>query len=119
MNEGAILSAAIICDSQVLSLQLCRLLSCLGCTAEIFACNPGRKLLENADIVFIELMQAGDKGFALLRALNTELSAPLVLLSGTGRISDLHWGKAAGATAVLEHPVEEAKLAGLLALCRS
>lgn len=109
--------AAVICDSPVLSLQLSRQLTNLGCATETFQGHPGKMRLAEFSIVLVELMLAGNNGFALLRSLRAELTMPLVLISGTGRSSDLHWGKTAGATCVLERPLDVGALAGALQLC--
>lgn len=63
-----------------------------------------------ADVIFVEVLQACGNGFRLLRELARTRACPLVLLTGTGRASDRHWGLQAGAAAVLRRPVDEAAL---------
>lgn len=66
------------------------------------------------DVIFVEVLQACGNGFQLLRELARTRACPLVLLTGTGRASDRHWGLQAGAAAVLRRPVDEAALRACL-----
>ena len=65
-------------------------------------------------MIFVEVLQACGNGFQLLRELARTRACPLVLLTGTGRASDRHWGLQAGAAAVLRRPVDEAALRACL-----
>jgi CheY-like chemotaxis protein len=98
--------ALILDDSPVLARHLQQLLGRLGVGADVQA--------EDADIIFVEVLQACGNGFQLLRELARTRACPLVLLTGTGRASDRHWGLQAGAAAVLRRPVDEAALRACL-----
>lgn len=102
-------SIRILDDSPVLARHLQAQLAALGHHASIHA-DPAELSGIEADLIFVELLQASGNGFQLLRALARSRSCPLVLLTGTGRSSDRHWGLQAGAAAVLRRPVEPAAL---------
>jgi DNA-binding response OmpR family regulator len=110
--------AVVICDSPVLSLQLCRQLAGHGWNGIVCLPDPALAIPDGAKVVIIELMLSETNGFSLLRTLGRRLDLPLVLVSGTGRDSDRYWGKSAGATAVIERPLNDKKLAQLLACCK-
>lgn len=112
--------ALILDDSPVLARHLQLLLERLGIGADVWtearhAQAPGSGLALRAeappaDVIFVEVLQACGNGFQLLRELARTRACPLVLLTGTGRASDRHWGLQAGAAAVLRRPVDEAAL---------
>lgn len=110
------LRALILDDSPVLLRQLQQQLQQLGLHAApldaAVATQAGQRL--QADVIFVELLQTAGNGFRLLRALARSQACPLVLLTGTGRASDRHWGLHAGAAAVLRRPVELAALRNCL-----
>lgn len=131
--------ALILDDSPVLARHLQLLLGRLGIGAEVCAeataeaggemgsetgSEMGRDLGADAgaetaipaevDVIFVEVLQACGNGFQLLRELARTRACPLVLLTGTGRASDRHWGLQAGAAAVLRRPVDEAALRACL-----
>jgi CheY-like chemotaxis protein len=118
--------ALILDDSPVLARHLQLLLGRLGIGAEVRAELPAEvpataaqalvqdEMPDEFDVIFIEVLQACGNGFQLLRELARTRACPLVLLTGTGRASDRHWGLQAGAAAVLRRPVEEAALRACL-----
>lgn len=119
--------ALILDDSPVLARHLQLLLGRLGIGAEVragvagdagAAMNTDAAVPEPApadvDVIFVEVLQACGNGFQLLRELARARACPLVLLTGTGRASDRHWGLQAGAAAVLRRPVDEAALRACL-----
>jgi DNA-binding response OmpR family regulator len=55
-------------------------------------------------LVCVELLGVNTNGFKVVRQLRQTLSCPIVLFTSTGRLTDFDWGKAAGATAVLQRP---------------
>jgi CheY-like chemotaxis protein len=110
-------AVAVVCDSPVLSLQLCRQLTRLDCYCTAIKAETDPARLQDFDLVFIELMLLHQNGFALMRLLRTRLALPLVLVTGTGRHTDHDWGKAAGATAVLERPLADDAVAQVLSCC--
>lgn len=112
MTSGR-LKALILDDSPVLARHLQLLLGRLGIGAEVQAAAPEATHAE-VDVIFIEVLQACGNGFQLLRELARTRACPLVLLTGTGRASDRHWGLQAGAAAVIRRPVEEAALRACL-----
>jgi len=68
-----------------------------------------------AALVFIELYLQQDNGFRLSRYLRKCYpDCAVVLLSGTGRLTDLPWGLGAGALAVLPRPVSSDQLEQVL-----
>lgn len=99
----------ILDDSPVLARHLQAQLAALGHTASTHA-DPASLCGIEADLIFVELLQATGNGFQLLRTLARSHACPLVLLTGTGRSSDHHWGLHAGAAAVLRRPIEPAAL---------
>ena len=107
---------ALVCnDSRTLALQLCQQLEALGLNtdiagseAEVFA------KAEASELIFIELQFSGSNGFQITRQLSGRCNCPLVLVTGTGRSSDLHWALQAGAATVLTRPVLSSALQLLL-----
>lgn len=69
---------------------------------------------EGLGVIFVEVLQAGSNGFQLLRSLKRQVHCPLVLVTGSGRVSDVHWGLQAGAAAVLTRPLRLAALESCL-----
>src|SRR5690606_34543336 len=98
--------ALILDDSPVLARHLQALLQGLGVAAVLQAERPADLSAIEADVIFVEVLQATGNGFQLLRELARSRACPLVLLTGTGRASDRHWGLQAGAAAVLRRPVD-------------
>ena len=95
----------IVDDSPVLVCQLQCLLQALDFDAAHCA-EPAQLAGQRPAYVFVELLQLEHNGFCILRMLRGTLDCPLILISGTGRPSDLHWGRQAGATHVLTRPLQ-------------
>jgi len=117
--------ALILDDSPVLARHLQLQLQRLGIGAEVKAqadveaklearVEAGTTAAAEVDVIFVEVLQACGNGFQLLRELARTRACPLVLLTGTGRASDRHWGLQAGAAVVLRRPVDEAALRACL-----
>lgn len=106
--------ALILDDSPVLARHLQLLLGRLGIGAVVQAGHAAANQQDEVDVIFVEVLQACGNGFQLLRELARTRACPLVLLTGTGRASDRHWGLQAGAAAVLRRPVDEAALRACL-----
>lgn len=105
----------IVDDSRFLALQLARMLESLGVRAHIPAnLEELHRLAPEAALVCIELELFHASGFEVTRALAAHCACPLVLLTGTGRNTDLQWGLRAGASAVLQRPVCPASLRATL-----
>jgi CheY-like chemotaxis protein len=105
----------IVDDSPFLAAQLSCLLMTLGLEPRIPAdAMELRALAAEAAVIFIELELFHASGFEVARELAAHCSCPLVLLTGTGRKTDLQWGLRAGASAVLPRPVTAAALQALL-----
>lgn len=98
--------ALIVDDSPFLALHLGRQLESLGFNAYV----PGdpadlRERMAQAALICIELELFHASGFEVARELAEQCACPLVLLTGSGRKTDLQWGLRAGASAVLQRPV--------------
>ena len=108
--------ALVVDDSPCLAEQLTQLLAAVGLQAHVPR-DPDelRALAPQAALICIELEQFEANGFDLARELSAVCTSPLVLVSGTGRSSDLQWGLRAGAGAVLRRPLTEAALRAALA----
>ena len=117
--------ALILDDSPVLARHLQLQLQWLGIGAELHTgaeadvassaeAAAQASIHPEVDVIFVEVLQACGNGFRLLRELARTRACPLVLLTGTGRASDRHWGLQAGAAAVLRRPVDEAALRACL-----
>lgn len=106
--------ALILDDSPVLARHLQQLLQGLGVAAVLHTDSSAALPAVEADVIFVEVLQATGNGFQLLRELARARACPLVLLTGTGRASDRHWGLQAGAAAVLRRPVDGRALQGCL-----
>ena len=98
--------ALVVDDSPFLALHLARLLEGLGFNARIpVDATELRALAPEAALVCVELELFHASGFEVTRELAEQCACPLVLLTGTGRNTDLQWGLRAGASAVLQRPL--------------
>ncbi len=114
-------AALIVDDSPFLALHLSSLLTAQGLHPRIPAnADELGTLAATADVIFVELELFQANGFEVTRELAEQYSCPLVLLTGTGRSTDLQWGLRAGASAVLPRPVTEPALRAVLqtVLCK-
>lgn len=107
----------ILDDSPLLARQLQQELARFGQAAVIL---PDEAALlaaaPDAGMAFIELHPCvGNNGFQLAREIKRSCGCAVVLLSGSGRSTDLAWGLRAGAVAVLQRPLQQAPLRMLLA----
>lgn len=104
--------ALIADDSPFLAAHLQCLLLSLGIGARVAAdVMELRTLAAKAAVIFVELELFQASGFEVTRELAGQwCSCPLVLLTGTGRKTDLQWGLRAGASAVLPRPLTAATL---------
>ncbi|MGV3591382.1 MAG: response regulator [Gammaproteobacteria bacterium] len=108
--------AVVVDDSPFLALHLARQLEECGFHAQISAdAAELRRLMPEAALVCIELELFQASGFELVRELAEHCACPLVLLTGTGRNTDLQWGLRAGAGAVLQRPLCTSTLHSALA----
>lgn len=103
----------IINDSPVLALQLQRQLRVLDVPATPVDLAHFRPLAANARLAIVDVQLLKGNGFAVAREL-AGASCPVVLTSGTGRGTDIHWGIGAGARAVLTRPVSSLRLQEIL-----
>lgn len=110
INAGG--KAVIIDDSPVLAVQLQSLLQAQG--FEAVHCSRPAELSGRPACIFTELLQLDNNGFRILRALREHFDCPLILVSGTGRLSDQHWGRQAGAMHVLTRPLRLQELRKIL-----
>lgn len=108
--------ALIVDDSPFLAAHLSSLLSSLGVEARV-AENAAQlnTLAVEAAVIFVELELFQACGFEVTRELAELHACPLVLLTGSGRKTDLQWGLRAGARMVLPRPVTVATLKTALA----
>ena len=103
--------ALIVDDSPYLAQQLKQELEAFGIQVLIAAdVHDLPELACEADVIFVELELFGGSGFEVMRLLSFDNAAPLVLLTGTGRSTDLSWARQAGASAVLRRPVTVTRL---------
>lgn len=104
---------AVVCnDSATLALLLTRQLEALG--YRVRSITPDQLLLplaEPPDLCCIELLGNYSNGFKLLRQLRRHHDCRCVLLSASARRTDVAWGRAAGAHAVLLRPFTVEQLA--------
>ena len=109
---------AIVCDDSVtLGLLLCRQLATLGYRVQYIAPEQLRlPLAENPALFCVELLGNHSNGFKLLRQLRRHHACRSLLLSASGRRTDIAWGRAAGADAVLLRPFSPAQLARCVTL---
>jgi CheY-like chemotaxis protein len=107
--------ALIVDDSPFLALHLSRLLAAQGLQARVPA-DPGelRALAPEAAVIFVELELFQASGFEVTRELAEHSPCPVVLLTGSGRNTDLQWGLRAGASVVLPRPVTDMTLRAVL-----
>ena len=120
--SGAVMAqplAVVVDDSPFLALHLARQLEACGFRAQISADTSGlRRLAAEAALVCVELELFQASGFEVVRELAEHCRCPLVLLTGTGRNTDLQWGLRAGASAVLQRPICARALGSALASLR-
>jgi len=104
MNEPNPL--AVVCDdSATLALQLSRMLEELGFVVQVCdPCELNLPLPVEPALICVELLGSHSNGFKLLRRLVVHHKCPRLLLTASGRRADHHWGRRAGATAVLARP---------------
>lgn len=108
----------IVDDSPVLSLQLQRQLQALGVSATPVDAAFARQHAGEAWLIFVDVQLMLANGFAVARQL-AAAACPVVLISGTGRSTDRHWGMGTGAKAVMTRPVQLAQLQKVLDVLRS
>lgn len=107
--------ALIVDDSPFLALHLARQLEALGFHAHVPADAADlRAHAARAALICVELELFHASGFEVTRELAERCACPLVLLTGSGRKTDLQWGLRAGASFVLQRPVREAALRAAL-----
>jgi CheY-like chemotaxis protein len=103
--------ALIVDDSPFLAAHLSCLLLSLGMDARVAVDAADlRVLAAQAAVIFVELELFHASGFEVTRELAGQHACALVLLTGTGRKTDLQWGLRAGASAVLPRPFTTATL---------
>lgn len=104
---------AVVCDdSATLSLLLGRQLETLGYRVQQLTPAQLRLPLTETPALFCaELLGNASNGFKLLRQLRRHHACRSVLLSASGRRTDIAWGRAAGADAVLLRPFSFEQLA--------
>lgn len=108
--------ALVVDDSPFLAARLSCELSALGFEPRIAAdAAQARVLAADAAVIFVELELFQSCGFEVARELAGQHACPLVLLTGSGRKTDLQWGLRAGASAVLPRPLNVAALQTTLA----
>lgn len=103
--------ALILDDSPLLSLLLQGQLEAQGLRVHVVT-SEAELLLHagSAAVAFIELQLWQCNGFSVARRLAGMQACASVLVSGTGRRTDLQWGLRAGASAVLMRPVSTQQL---------
>ncbi len=105
--------AVIFEDSATLALLMTRALHELGFAVQV--CDPAAvnlPLQPEPALICVELLSSNSNGFKLLRQLALHHGCPRVLVSASGRSTDQHWGRRAGATAVLMRPFTLKQLQG-------
>lgn len=104
---------ALVCDdSATLGLLLARELEMLG--YRVKSITPAQLVLplpEPPVLCCIELLGNNVNGFKLLRQLRQHHDCRAVLLSASGRRTDIAWGRSLGADAVLLRPFTDGQLA--------
>ena len=97
---------AVVCEeSATLALQLQRALEALGFAVQV--CDPAGlnlPLHPAPALICVELLGSHRNGFKLLRQLALHHACPRLLLTASGRSSDVYWARRCGATAVLARP---------------
>lgn len=108
--------ALVVDDSLFLALHLSRQLEECGFRAQVAVDTAElRRLTPEAALVCVELELFQTSGFELVRELAEHCGCPLILLTGTGRNTDLQWGLRAGASVVLQRPICASALHSALA----
>lgn len=108
--------AIIVDDSLTLALLLSRQLEALGYQVQLREpVQLHSPMPATAELVCVELHGVGSNGFKILRALRRACQCRLLLLTASGRRSDIAWGRSAGADAVLQRPFSGDDLAACLA----
>ncbi|MDY6984700.1 MAG: response regulator [Pseudomonadota bacterium] len=98
--------ALIVDDSTFLAMHLARQLEGLGFHAHVpVDAADLHERMAQAALICVELELFHASGFEVTRELAEQCACPLMLLSGSGRKTDLQWGLRAGARAVLQRPV--------------
>ena len=99
------ITVILVCDHALVSRLLQARLNAVGITCTVVNSAAVPTLRDPAvQGVLIDVVLVQTNGFAMLRALALQVCCPLVLLSASGRQSDLAWGRNAGASAVLTYP---------------
>ena len=112
IRKGPVL---LVCDHPLLTALLQTLLDRAGLASQAVGSSAVHNLVTLAPRgVVLDLVLVEVNGFALLRQLAQQLSCPLVLLTATGRVSDIYWGSNAGATTVLAYPPDPEALQAAL-----
>lgn len=104
---------AIVCDdSATLGLLLTRQLEVLGYRVQLMTPEQLRLPFAEVPALFcVELLGNNSNGFKLLRQLRRYHKCRCILLSASGRRTDIAWGTSAGADAVLLRPFGLTQLA--------
>ncbi len=110
--------ALVVDDSPVLALQLQRQLQSLRMRVRTVinaSALDAATVLDTAaaSVIFVDVQLLHGNGFAIARRI-AMAPCPVVLISGTGRSTDIQWGRGTGAAAVLSRPVHTAQLRVLL-----
>lgn len=96
----------VVNDSPLLAAELQQMLAGLGLEAvTLHEPELAPALAVDAAAVFIEIQLLHDNGFQVARRVRAAAGCPVVLLSGSGRATDVEWAVRAGASAVLARPL--------------
>jgi len=96
----------VVDDSPLLAARLQQMLATLGLVATtVHEPDAAPALAVGVALAFIEIQLLHDNGFQLARQVRAA-GCQVVLLSGSGRATDLQWGLRAGARAVLTRPLQ-------------
>jgi len=114
-GERAAGRLVVLDDSPLLASQLQQLVAGFGFAVETIQ-EPAvfAEVAATADLAFVEIQLLHANGFQLARQVRATGTCKVVLLSGSGRSTDLHWGLRAGAVAVLKRPLRPEQLRELL-----
>jgi len=97
----------VVDDSPLLAAQLQQMLATFALLeTTVHAPDAAPVLAAGVTVAFIEIQLLHDNGFQLARQLRAAAGCHVVLLSGSGRVTDLQWGLRAGARAVLTRPLQ-------------
>jgi len=101
----------VVDDSPLLAAQLQQMLATLGLVATT-AHEPeaAPALAVGMAVAFIEIQLLHNNGFQLTRQVRATAGCPVVLISGSGRVTDVEWAVRAGASAVLTRPLQQEAL---------